>query len=74
MSIYSEIRNDSDKPYETQVRLAEGETGYTSSGYLEVYIHESWGPVCHIGSHDADSACRQLGYTNAEIYSSGDSQ
>ena len=57
----SGLRNDS---YENEVRLI-GDKGYASTGFLEVYAHGSWGPVCNLGKADADSACRQLGYTNS---------
>lgn len=50
-------------PYDTEVRLVDGTTGFKSSGFVETYIHGSWGPVCHMDPADADSACRQLGYT-----------
>ena len=59
-------------PYNTQVRLVGGETGFTSSGFVEMYKNNRWGPVCNMNAADADSACRQLGYTNAS--SCGDSK
>ena len=59
-------------PYDTQVRLEGGETGFTSSGFVEMYKNNRWGPVCNMNAADADSACRQLGYTNARSF--GDSK
>ncbi|MCG8621995.1 MAG: scavenger receptor cysteine-rich domain-containing protein [Proteobacteria bacterium] len=61
--------------YNTAVRLSNA-TEYTSSGVLEIYLNKVWGNVCVLpGSHSAgfdqhaaDSACRQLGYTNAAKY------
>ena len=52
-------------PYDTQVQLVQGDTEYTSSGYVEVYLNDRWGPVCNMQSSDADSACMQLGYSGA---------
>ena len=59
----------SDNPYDSQVQLAGGAA--PSSGLLMVYANNKWGTVCHKGftSATADSACRQLGYTNALGYS-----
>ena len=51
--------------YDTQVRLVHNGSSYASSGFVEVYLNGSWGPVCNLGRYDADTACRQLGYTNA---------
>lgn len=52
-------------PYNGQVRLIDG--GIQSSGWLEIYLHKEWGTVCATEFNDAaaDSACRQLGYTEA---------
>lgn len=52
-------------PYNGQVRLIDG--GIQSSGLLEIYLHKEWGTVCATEFNDAaaDSACRQLGYTEA---------
>ena len=54
-----------DNPYESQVALMEGDS--PSSGLLKVYANNQWGTVCFSGFRNAaaDSACRQLGYTNA---------
>ena len=60
--------------YNTAVKLSNA-TEYTSSGVLEIYLNKVWGNVCGSGGsstrfdqHAADSACRQLGYTNAASY------
>ncbi len=58
------------KPYNGAVRLVEGNTGFNSSGFVEVYLHNEWGTVCGMRNYDADSACRQLGYTEASNYGS----
>ncbi len=61
----------SENPYDTQVRLEGTQLrleGNSSIGFLEVFVREVWGPVCNMREHDADSACRQLGYTNAVGY------
>jgi len=58
-------------PYQTQVRLAS--SSYPSSGVLEIYIDDQWGNVCGNESQfdkgAADSACRQMGYTGAQSFS-----
>ena len=54
-------------PYDTQVRLKI--ESFSSKGTLEVYLNEQWGNICYSTRFDqiaADSACRQMGYTNAE--------
>ena len=55
-------------PYDTQVRLVNGGTNYTSSGYVEIYLNYQWGGVCNMNAADADSVCRQLGYSYASFY------
>ena len=54
-------------PYDTQVRLQGGT--YRSSGTLEVYLNSQWGTVCYdeleFDTDAANTACRQLGYTNS---------
>lgn len=57
-----------DSPYDTQVRLIQGGTNFTSSGFVEVYMNNRWGPVCNMDKEAADTACRQLGYTEASTY------
>ena len=69
----SHTDEDDGEGYDTQVRLVQGNTGFSSSGFVEVYLHDSYGPVCNMGAHDADSACRQLGYTNAVSFGSDES-
>jgi hypothetical protein len=54
--------------YTGQLRLVGGE--YPSEGRLEIYVHNQWaGIVSHFYYEnykiEADSACRQLGYTGA---------
>ena len=62
--------------YNTAVKLS-NTTKYTSSGVLEIYLNKEWGNVCASGGlstgikfdqNAADSACRQMGYTNAATY------
>ncbi len=54
--------------YESQVRLVSGD--YPSSGTLEIYYNRIWGNVCNskLDQNAADSACRQMGYTNAKAF------
>ena len=53
-------------PYDTQVRL--NFTTYPSQGTLEIYLNQEWGSICNsnFNQYAGDSACRQMGYTNAK--------
>ena len=53
-------------PYDTQVRLKT--KSFPSKGTLEVYLNQQWGNICYstFNQNAADSACRQMGYTNAK--------
>lgn len=53
--------------YEGAVRTSNDTGSFTSSGVLEVYLNKQWGNVCgsEFDEITADSACRQMGYTNA---------
>ena len=55
--------------YNAAVRTS-NTTEYTSSGVLEIYLNKVWGNVCGsmFDQQAADSACRQMGYTNAASY------
>lgn len=57
-------------PDETELRLHFSKLA--SSGTLEIAIDREWGNVCSSGfdQQAADTACRQLGYTNAKNFSS----
>ena len=39
--------------------------GYANHGRLEVFLNDEWGTVCddYFGSYDADTVCRQLGFS-----------
>ncbi len=54
--------------YKSQVRLVSGD--YPSSGTLEIYYNGTWGNVCSskFDQNAANSACRQMGYTNAKAF------
>ena len=57
-----------DRPYEGSVRIANLQEGeFSSSGTLEVFLKGEWGTACATGvsKGDADSVCRQLGYTES---------
>ena len=64
-----------DSPYNTQIRLISNTT-FPSTGTLEIYINKQWGNVCYdqFDQGAADSACRQLGYTNAKAFNSIETQ
>ncbi len=54
--------------YSGKVRLT-GFTKYSGQGRIEAYC-DNWGLVCNDGfaQNDADTVCRQLGYTEATSY------
>lgn len=47
------------------VYLSDDNVEVKSSGFLQVYVNGEFGSVCNMNKADADSACRQLGYTNS---------
>ena len=59
-----------DNPYNGQIYLYNDTTYLDSSGILYMYYDNELLPVCarSFNQHAADSACRQLGYTNAIDY------
>ena len=59
-----------DNPYNSQIHLSQG--AYTSQGLVEVYCNGQWGTVCDdgFGLTEANTVCRQLGYTGAARYDS----
>ena len=52
--------------YEGSVRLVGGD--YTSVGRAEVFLNETWQPLCSSGMLQTvvNTLCRQLGYTHAD--------
>ena len=72
--VITENTTITENPYDGQVRLVSDDDGVKSAGTLEVYLNNNWRAVCSEGFTDteADSVCRQLGYTNARIPSSVD--
>lgn len=57
-----------ENPYDGQVRLVSEDDGVKSNGKLEVYLNNNWRAVCSdegFMAPEADSVCRQLGYTNS---------
>ena len=54
-------------PYKGQVRLQDGD--YPSQGRVEIFCNEKWGTVCgSFGQDEANTVCRQLGYTRSERF------
>ena len=55
-------------PYDGQIRLLGAQ--YTNQGRVEVYCNGQWGTICDdgFGSTDANTVCRQQGYTRAAAY------
>ena len=58
---------NTDDPYSGQIYLDNDINYFNSSGILYLYYNNEWLPVCarSFNQYAADSACRQLGYTNA---------
>ena len=55
-------------PYDGQIRLQGAQ--YTNQGLVEVYCNGQWGTICDdsFGLSDANTVCRQQGYTGAAEY------
>ena len=69
--ICSKSASDSDHPFIGQVRLVSDLASEVNQGTLELYSGSAWGNVCYNGFDQtaANTACRQLGYTNAKSLS-----
>ena len=63
--VHTGTRRIWDDTYEDQVRLQDGQ--FPSQGRVEVYTLRSWRTVCEntFRSSEANTVCRQLGYTGA---------
>ena len=50
-------------PYSGMIRLQGG--NYSNQGRVEVYCNGQWGTICDngFGSNDANTICKQLGYS-----------
>ena len=66
--IYTVTTRIWNSPYDLQIRLSRAL--YTNQGLVEVYCNRQWGTVCDdsFGLTDANTVCRQLGYTGAAQY------
>ena len=55
-------------PYPGMTRLQGGD--FINQGRVEVYCNGQWGTICDngFGSTDAQTICKQLGYTGYVIY------
>ena len=58
-------------PFDGQIRLMHGP--YSSEGLVEVYCNGQWGTICDdaFDQEDANTVCRQLGYTGANSFLNG---
>lgn len=68
------IAVDTDTYYTGQVRLVGGD--YPSEGRVEIYVYDAWSTIytstyTYNYQDNADSVCRQLGYTGADYYAVG---
>ena len=65
--VITENTTITENPYDGQVRLVSDDDIIKSDGKLEVYLNNNWRAVCSevFTDTEADSVCRQLGYTNA---------
>ena len=52
-------------PYPGMVRLSGGD--YVNEGLVEIYFNGVWGKVCNLLPHDANTICKQLGYTSSPL-------
>ena len=67
--LFTDSSRLSDVPFELRVRLVGGR--YPSQGRVEVYCNGQWGTICstsRFGATEAETVCRQLGYTDASSY------
>jgi len=60
--------------YEGQLKLVAANPNSnqsTSRGMLQVYLNQQWTYICNgtFGINEADTSCRQLGYTKARTHS-----
>ena len=62
---------DENGPYNGQVQILEADDALMNN-LLEIYFEKEWRPVCVHKTiaieQAADSACRQLGYTESKTY------
>ena len=67
---YSDTTRIWSSPYNGQIRLQDAQL--TNQGLVEVYCNGQWGTVCDdfFDQVDANTVCRQLGYTGAAAYNS----
>ena len=67
--LYTDSSRIWDNPFSGQIRLTGGPT--VNQGLVEVYCNGQWGTVCsddEFRQEEADTVCRQLGYSNAYQY------
>ena len=67
--------SNSDNPFIGQLRIVSGSISSVNEGTLEIYSGTKWGSICYEGFNQAaaDTACRQLGYTDAKYFSASTS-
>ena len=65
--LHSDAEGDRNNFHDNAVRISHGNPRMPNQGLLEIRCQEQWGSVCleGFGQVEADSACRQLGYSSA---------
>ena len=66
--VFTDPRLRNEDPFDTMVDITNPDATpdtSISTGLAKIYINKEWGSVCNMQKPDADTFCRQLGYTDA---------